>query len=198
MPVTGPKRCPDCGYSLKGLPARHRCPECGFPYDEHTLVWRPGRPWDLYVIVALGFLLFPWTLQCAYVGIIQQVALDGNSFVMGAAGVTALVYGLSRLWAMRPKRHLFAALTPRGIRIRTTEGETSIPWEDVDRLDEKDVVPAIKRRSSRKLCRLKWIFDSSSEIRQFRVCLREAQQRYCPQAAGPPVPESVPRPEQTA
>lgn len=27
-------KCPECGYSLEGLPAEHRCPECGLFYDE--------------------------------------------------------------------------------------------------------------------------------------------------------------------
>ena len=32
--------CPVCGYSLEGLPDRHRCPECGFEYARDTEVFR--------------------------------------------------------------------------------------------------------------------------------------------------------------
>ena len=35
-------RCPQCTYSLKGLPADHRCPDCGFEYDVETAMWK-GR-----------------------------------------------------------------------------------------------------------------------------------------------------------
>ena len=34
--------CPQCGYSLEGLPASHRCPECGAPYTRELLVFRAG------------------------------------------------------------------------------------------------------------------------------------------------------------
>lgn len=32
--------CPECGYSLEGLPAEHRCPECGLFYDELSVPHR--------------------------------------------------------------------------------------------------------------------------------------------------------------
>lgn len=38
--------CPDCGYSLWGLPSQGTCPECGFRYDQQMIVlygWRPDQ-----------------------------------------------------------------------------------------------------------------------------------------------------------
>jgi hypothetical protein len=38
------KRCPECGYDLRGLPTAHQCPECGRAYDGSIIdipAWRP-------------------------------------------------------------------------------------------------------------------------------------------------------------
>jgi hypothetical protein len=37
--------CPECGYCLKGLAAKHECPECGKPYDLVDV----RRRWSLYL-----------------------------------------------------------------------------------------------------------------------------------------------------
>jgi ribosomal protein L32 len=37
--------CPDCGYSLVGLPSHHICPECGQPYDLDAV----RRNWHLHL-----------------------------------------------------------------------------------------------------------------------------------------------------
>lgn len=38
--------CPNCGYSLVGLPREHECPECGYEYDlvEVEAQWREWFP----------------------------------------------------------------------------------------------------------------------------------------------------------
>lgn len=38
---TGNVECPQCRYSLEGLPGPHACPECGRPYGRNVLTWRP-------------------------------------------------------------------------------------------------------------------------------------------------------------
>lgn len=52
-------RCPQCDYSLRGLPRRHQCPECGFTYDESMFVlygWpgRGKRPVVWRTLIAVG------------------------------------------------------------------------------------------------------------------------------------------------
>ena len=39
--------CPDCGYSLEGLPGPHRCPECGFEYEANMIEFPTGRRGNL-------------------------------------------------------------------------------------------------------------------------------------------------------
>src|SRR5215468_1246990 len=72
VPLT---HCPDCGYDLRGLPARHRCPECGFEYDEHTRVWKPSRPWvALLGGMGGGVLLVVQVVQVFSAGALRGVA----------------------------------------------------------------------------------------------------------------------------
>ncbi len=47
--------CLHCGYSLKGLPARHRCPECGMPYEIEDV----KRKWSDY-LADRGARRLPW------------------------------------------------------------------------------------------------------------------------------------------
>lgn len=37
-------QCPQCGYSLQGLPEKHQCPECGLRYDAGSEVYRYINP----------------------------------------------------------------------------------------------------------------------------------------------------------
>lgn len=39
------ERCPQCDYSLKGLPNHHHCPECGFEYESKEFqVFKQPKP----------------------------------------------------------------------------------------------------------------------------------------------------------
>ncbi len=54
--------CPQCGYSLRGLPETHHCPECGLAYDAASELFKHVNPkalvWSV-VAVAIGGL---WVL----------------------------------------------------------------------------------------------------------------------------------------
>jgi len=47
--------CPQCGYSLQGLPENHACPECGLRYDRDSEVYKHLNPVSLFAGM-LGFL----------------------------------------------------------------------------------------------------------------------------------------------
>jgi len=42
--------CPQCDYSLEGLPAEGTCPECGYQYDQSFVVIRAGSPASRFAI----------------------------------------------------------------------------------------------------------------------------------------------------
>ncbi len=63
------RRCPECGYSLRGLPEGHRCPECGFKLDVNRRVFA-GRP-SGYVGMAVLLVVSVW-VALGFVGAIRE------------------------------------------------------------------------------------------------------------------------------
>src|SRR5262245_9572811 len=87
MPQVPLSHCPDCNYDLHGLPPAHRCPECGFEYDEHTCVWKPAKPWYIYV----GILLSGVGLLCTLPGMATQIFTRGR---LGPIWTLALLFSM--------------------------------------------------------------------------------------------------------
>lgn len=83
------KECPDCGYSLVGLPLEGTCPECGQTYAQGTVIlrgWGRGRmanfltaPTRIFALMSL-----PWVfaLLCAALSLnVSAVTLRVPSFL---------------------------------------------------------------------------------------------------------------------
>jgi len=49
--------CPDCGYSIRGLPDQGHCPECGWEYHQSTRIYHFRRS-KLQIVLAILALLF--------------------------------------------------------------------------------------------------------------------------------------------
>ena len=125
--------CPECGYCLTGLPSRHRCPECGFEYDEFTRVWKPRWPRMVYLVILLPVILqFPNLVRPSFWTTIPY-GLAGPMALLLAV-VSALL--LWRLWRASEAnaRGRFVALTPAGLRIRTTIETRMVPWSSLVRV----------------------------------------------------------------
>src|SRR5262249_47964662 len=130
MPLVAFTHCPDCGYDLHGLPARHRCPECGFEYDEHTRVWRPANPTKLYKALFISSAcLIAQFLTCdyrAHRGLWRQLLL----LVLTVATAVLLVWHFSR--SIRNNRlGRCLVISPQGIFVRSSNGTAMVPWRAV-------------------------------------------------------------------
>ena len=73
-------KCPICGYSLDGLPARHSCPECGFDYDKSMTPF-DGLHKPLLIPNHLCLLLFILTVPASIV-LIWTDTKHGVSYAM--------------------------------------------------------------------------------------------------------------------
>ncbi len=95
-------KCPQCNYSLTGLPTNHVCPECGLEYDELTVCIKPSMSrrhvGNLWAGTALAAIVWWWSRDLLFVGILGvalavelylalRSASHGVRIVMNARGV---------------------------------------------------------------------------------------------------------------
>lgn len=74
------QKCPQCGYSLRGLPIEHRCPECGGSFNRAISIDEPPPP--QYAILRT----FAVTLTC--IGCLLPIwgAMIEQGFIKGIQG----------------------------------------------------------------------------------------------------------------
>lgn len=140
MPRTPLTHCPDCGYSLHGLPARHRCPECGFAYDEATRVWRPKKPF-----IGMWTLIFALCVSaCSLVENFVISRFAKSQWIPGwiHAILLPLLFIVVVVQFSRLVRHrracragVFLAVTPTGVAFRTTRAAGAVAWRDIERAE---------------------------------------------------------------
>jgi len=172
MSVRHIKRCPMCGYRLRGLPCPHRCPECGAPYDEHSYSWRPRWPWMIYVWTVLAATcLVPDLGSCLPAPQGRKVSLV-CLVVWCAVALAGLIY-----WYLANQRGRIVALTPEGLLVRDGIEGTLIPWHDVGDIE---VISRSKLRVIRvSTCDdvpIEHIFASEAECRDFCTRVSQAKQ----------------------
>jgi hypothetical protein len=180
MPVSGPDRCPECGHELLPPISPGRCPECGFEYDRHTRIWRPRRPWRIYIPFANTLVFSPWLFRFLAEALLLR-QWPSKSVILGAViSAVSLAWALPRLRVVLSEGHRFAAVTPRGIQARTPRNAYLVPWRDLGEVTVLFGVPRIGRAGTSAIYQLDWIFDSDAEVRDFVATVTQARQRYEP------------------
>ncbi len=175
MPVSGPDKCPECGHAPLLPDVFRQCPECGFEYDRHTLIWRPRRPWRIYLPFVNTLIFSPWLFR-----FLAVVLLDGHwpnkSVTLGAViSAGSLAWALPRLRVLLSEGHRYAAVTPRGVQARTPRNAYSIPWDDLGKVTVLLGIPHLTRRSTSAVCELDWIFDTDQEVKGFLANIDQAR-----------------------
>lgn len=178
MPICGPDKCPECGHSpLMPLPAGC-CPECAFEYDRHTLIWRPRRPWRIYLLFINTLIFLPWLFRLLQVTLLLGRWPGKSVIIGGLISIASLAWALPRIRVLLSEGHRYAAVTPRGIQARTPRSAYSIPWNDLAEFTILLGVPRLKRYSTSAVCELDWIFDTDQEVKDFLTHVARAKDRY--------------------
>lgn len=182
MPVGQPENCPECAREIVAPLLHAVCPDCGFQYDEYTLVWRPSRPWRIYLLFANVAVCTPFVFQFLR-SLLLHGRLPSNATTVGAAiGLVALLWAVPRVRVLLTEGHRFAAITPRGIQVRTTRGPRLVEWDRLRAVRVRLGVPLLVAEDWPRPYALDWVFDTDAEVAEFLRQVRAGLYRYRPQA----------------
>ncbi len=187
-------RCPQCEYSLRGLPSRHACPECGFEYDEHTRLWRwqparrrPDESWVHYILNRRfdgGWLI--WTLAAIPI-LYKLLSEDIRRPILGIAfGLATCAFcGWQLFRVLRRKQRRSRAcivISPSGVLFVKPDGSELVRWRNVPlggklgmTLDDgSDMLSLVSKGG---------VFQNSTEQAGFQSALVAARSRYVPRSS---------------
>ena len=132
-----PRRCPQCGYLLAGLPGVGRCPECGWAYDGRTLVLLGQPPGS----AQRGPMMRASPATVFYSSLGLAVALGGMLWAVGGLALGAIGFAtlggfavaawLGTRWAEGRRERQQFRLTAAGVAVAGRIGHAEPqPWAE--------------------------------------------------------------------
>lgn len=128
------KRCFRCGYSLRGLPARHACPECGLRYDEDCEIYPVVNPRQaLMVWLAIfggGFICLKFLRH--FLNFAAASMWERIMALVAVVWMVCVALGVRLLWT-RYRRGFAVAITTDGLMMRLPgQPDNLIAWSEIE------------------------------------------------------------------
>lgn len=174
--------CPNCAYSLEGLPASHACPECGLRYDERSFVHVEHRGRGVAVLFAVWISLF----QLGKASIRFQKGV--GPFDWSAVAIAAAVWAVCGWYIVRTRRGaLRIAILPEGVLLHAPPKRPQlVRWSQINAVEAggpgnrhvRIFGPALPRLT---LMKRTWGGKQTEELARR---IREARTRYKGPAVG--------------
>lgn len=173
----GLKRCPECERELDPHNPP-RCPDCGFPLLPPPILFRPRRPWSIYITFAAGLLFLPGLLRLLRDVFFAGVSPEPATVLTGLVALGALAWSVPRLRVVLVDGRRYAALTEAGIHARTPRQTLFIPWTDVERIEDRMGIPGVRARTRPATVWLEWVFDTDGQAAEFRRLAEEKRAEH--------------------
>jgi hypothetical protein len=174
--------CPECGYSLHGLPTTHACPECGQRYDAECELVQRKQQGAIWFVVAWYVLSGGWFFRLMWRGLPNRGWV--LVFKLCCLGIYSIPgYFLLRTIIRNSRRGVMAAVLPGYLLLRLEESrDARIPWSNISRAAANGGVKsvAVFIRDASKIREIRGVFQTREQCEKFareinrRVAIHEA------------------------
>lgn len=156
-----------------------RCAECGFSYAADSVVFRPARPWRIYLLFAAALAILPGLLSFLETTLARLERPTPLQTLFAAAAIILLVWCGRRLRVLlEPNRYV--AITPSGVAARTPRITARLGWHEMREITLRGSIPLIYRHANEPPVLLEWVFDPG-EVDLFRAELQNVSRRWAQQ-----------------
>lgn len=172
------KKCPRCGYSLRGLPAEHVCPECGLGFDEECELYRATNPRQI-LLVWIAIFGSGWVAlrNLRHLTTLATASMWDKIGVFAALAWFPFVGSATWLLVRRYRRGFEVAVTSDGLLVHLPGFHDGvIPWESIvaasvkGRPDDRAQVASVVRNGEHRNLELGGVnnvFPTRADVERF-------------------------------